>query len=167
MDTHFFNEYDCFKCIKCSTLLIIRANGSNNTKCAKCNYLINSLEITDKNKLEASREYIKYTMIKEEPNIYDKLTDIDKNIKNILSEEKNLITQEQQLHAKKTAIQQNLQILFQNRNALLTTYDKIVDSKYKREYITKEEEDNLKKRFNQRNYDPKSPEIKKTIVKKN
>lgn len=167
MDTHFFNKYDCFKCIKCSALLIILANGTNNTRCAKCKYIINALEITDKNRLEASREYIKYNMIKKEPTIDSELTDIDKNIKNILSEEKKLITQEQQLHAKKTAIQQNLQILFQNRNALLTKYDKIVDSKYKREFITKEEEDNLKKRFNQRNYDPKSPEIKKTIVKKN
>lgn len=165
MDTYFFNKYDCFKCIKCSTVLIIRSDGANNTRCVKCNYLINALEITDKNRLEASKEYIKYNMIKEEPTIDNELTDIDKNIKNFLSEEKKLVIEEQQLHAKKTAIQQNLQILFQNRIAILNKYDKIVDSKYKKEFITKEEEVNLKRRFNQRNYEPKSPEVKKTIVK--
>jgi len=167
MDTHFFKKYDCFKCIKCSTVLIIRSDGSNNTRCIKCNYLMNALEITDKNRLEASKEYIKYNMMKQEPTIDNELTDIDKNIKNFLSEEKKLIIEQQQLQAKKAVIQQNLQILSQNRNAILNKYDKIVKSKYKNEFITKNEEAILEKRFNQRNYEPKSPEIKKTIVKTN
>lgn len=167
MDTYFFNKYDCFKCIKCSTVLIIRSDGANNTRCIKCNYLINALEITDKNRLEASREYIKYNMIKEEPTIDNELTVIDKNIKNFLSEEKKLVIEEQQLHAKKAVIQQNLQILLQNRNAILNKYDKIVKSKYKNEFITKNEEATLEKRFNQKYYEPKSPEVKKTIIKNN
>ena len=167
MDTYFFNKYDCFKCIKCSTVLIIRSDGANNTRCIKCNYLINALEITDKNRLEASREYIKYNMIKEEPTIDNELTVIDKNIKNFLSEEKKLVIEEQQLHAKKAVIQQNLQILLQNRNAILNKYDKIVKSKYKNEFITKNEEATLEKRFNQKYYEPKSPEVKKIIIKNN
>tara|TARA_B100001248_G_C27113894_1_gene332575 strand:- start:203 stop:595 length:393 start_codon:yes stop_codon:yes gene_type:complete len=128
---------------------------------------MNALEITDKNRLEASKEYIKYNMMKQEPTIDNELTDIDKNIKNFLSEEKKLIIEQQQLQAKKAVIQQNLQILSQNRNAILNKYDKIVKSKYKNEFITKNEEAILEKRFNQRNYEPKSPEIKKTIVKTN
>lgn len=160
MNNTVFKKYDCFKCIKCSTILIIRSNGLNNTKCGNCNYITNVIEVTDKNRIESSKHFIKYTLIKEEPDINDELTKIDENIKINLSKEKQLNIEHQQLVTKKAVIQQNLQLLYQNRNALLNKYEQLENSKYKSTVVSSEDQLELKKKFNYLNHEPQSPEVK-------
>lgn len=165
MNTYSFEKYDCFKCLNCSNILIIRTEGASKTRCANCQTLINVSDITLQNRLEAIRAYVKNSLIKETPNIYNELVELDKKIKSTYKEYDKIICEQEKLTNKKNYIKDNLDILIENRNKLLYKYENIENSKYKNIILSKEDQLKIEKRRNRFKNIPKSPEIKKIIKK--